>query len=264
MQFRLGTLVTAVTFIAGFCGGIHLFLLGPTLRKERAITAVKRLGGTVGYASPAKTPIPGTTIYTMYKPEFRPEPLVTGPPWAVRLFGERYFLSAPTTVEFLDPRNRSIKNGISVPPLTDADLVFLEDLPDLELLDLDHYGYISTPHGIQVGNGGCPAITDRAAEYIVQLKKLQFLNLNNSQFTDEGVLKLCQHLPRLRSVGLDGTKVSDASLDALAQLRELDVLCVRSTRVTSPGVHRFDARRPEVTFLQSVDAETNTMLNTHR
>jgi hypothetical protein len=237
MRFRLITLVALVTVAAAFCGTIYWSVIEPTFRRERAIAAIKELGGEVDYASPSMKPAPNIPM-PWFRHEYRKSPRVIGPDWAVRLLGERYFLSPVTRVEYL--RNTR--------PLTEEDFAILQDLPGLQMLDLTHFGKPAS-----LGNIGCPEITDAAIPHIIKLQNLQFLLLVNSKVTDEGVVTLCDNLPKLKWIQLSGTPITDVSLEALAELPDLKSLDVQETNVTLEGVRRFDRRHPYTAFTQSVD-----------
>jgi hypothetical protein len=233
MRYRLATLLAVVSAAAAFCAAVRWTWIEPTLRRERAIAAIERLGGQVGYASPAMTRMPASG---MYKREYREGPPVVGPAWAITCFGERYFVGPVTSVNYVHATR----------PVVDGDLRILNELQGIELLDMTHHAVIQTSHGVEGTNSGCPQITDAAVEHIVKLKDLQYLVASNSKISDEGAITLSRRLPKLKVIGLDETQITDASLEALAELNQLRFVCVRSTKITAAGVSRFRNRRPDV------------------
>lgn len=137
--------------------------------------------------------------------------------------------------------------------VSDADLVFLADLPELRHLVLTR-----------------TAITDEALPHIERLHRLEVLDLSETSISD-GIAPVVARLSRLHTLGLYGTRITDATLVAIAQLHVLQMLdlsanlqitdrgfleltvlsCLKAveihgTSVSDDAIKAFSDRRPDV------------------
>jgi hypothetical protein len=58
------------------------------------------------------------------------------------------------------------------------------------------------------GSRATLAVSNKDVDRLSQIVDLEMLFLDDTSITDSGVVKLVQHLPRLREIGLTGTIVS--------------------------------------------------------
>jgi hypothetical protein len=114
------------------------------------------------------------------------------------------------------------------PKVTDADLKYLADLPQIEVLKLD----------------SASKITDAGLKELVGLKRLKDLGLGGTQVTDAGLKYVIKH-KGLEKLNLNFTKVTDAGLKDLAGLAKLELLGVSFTSVTPEGVKKLQATLPK-------------------
>ena len=130
---------------------------------------------------------------------------------------------------------------------TDAELVILDDLPNLTTLHLDHAVNV-TPAGLT---------------HLRSLKRLEVLYLKQTPAGDAG-LAHADHLHNLKEIwievsgitdasmpwiasnrnlthlDLDGTQITDNSLPLLAKLEHLEVLALRGTPTTAQGLSQLN------------------------
>lgn len=83
------------------------------------------------------------------------------------------------------------------------------------------------------------------AQLVPRLPKLQSLDLAGTEITDQTVARLPQ-LPLLERVWLSGTSITDASVPALLSLDHLELLDVRGTAITAAGKAKLSAKIKEV------------------
>lgn len=103
-------------------------------------------------------------------------------------------------------------------PVTDASLVHLAELPDLNVLYARHTG-----------------ITGRGFQKLVPLRHLETLFLDGAAVDDEGLVAIGR-LPHLKVLWLTHTPVTDAGLAALSGTTTLQALYLDGTRVTDTGL----------------------------
>jgi len=77
------------------------------------------------------------------------------------------------------------------------------------------------------------------------------VHINNPAFPDEG-LALLRRLSALKAVHLFGPRFSDASLDYLAEIPDLQYVDLQDTAVTDDGIARLKVRRPDLTVMLQV------------
>lgn len=171
LRLSLRTLVVLVLVIGGSLGW-----LAYTARVQHdAVAAIQKLGGTVSYDWERKD---GRSV-----PNGKP----WAPRWLVDLIGIDYF-SHVTQVRLVHP-----------PELSDADMIHIAHLSQLEELDLHR-----------------SPVTDAQLNYLEGLTDLQSLILFHTAVGDAGMMHL-QRLTRLRTLSIENTKVTDAGAHALQQ-----------------------------------------------
>ena len=109
--------------------------------------------------------------------------------------------------------------------VTDAGLVHLKDLRELQFLSLDD-----------------TKVTDAGLVHVKDLQGLERLYLVNTQVTDAGLVHL-KNLKGLRWLALNETQVTDAGLAHVKDLKGLERLYLANTQVTDAGlVHLNDLK----------------------
>jgi hypothetical protein len=92
-----------------------------------------------------------------------------------------------------------------------------------------------------------PRIDDRSLACIAPLADLSRLSLAYNNIGDSGMEHVCR-LQHLVYLNIDGTDVSDASVDRLKGLSNLLELLVRDTRLTEIGIAELRAALPQLTI----------------
>ena len=80
------------------------------------------------------------------------------------------------------------------------------------------------------------------------LTKLRRLNLQSANVTDAGI-DVLKNMPELEELSLYRTKVSNAGLAKLSGLKNLRSVDLRYSRVTSSGVRELTSKLPKAEFL---------------
>jgi hypothetical protein len=153
-------------------------------RQKEALAAIEEAGGSVGYE--------------FYTPPSGGNP--RGPAWLRTPLGNDFFN---------DPVGASL--------IDDTEMERLKDLPQLQLLLLDH-----------------SRITDAGLASLAELSELQSLLLDKTPITDAGLEHLAG-LSQLQSLSLDNTRVTDVGLVHLARLSQLRTLWLKNIKVTDSG-----------------------------
>lgn len=79
---------------------------------------------------------------------------------------------------------------------------------------------------------------------------LEDLDLSSTKITNAGLASLCQlELPRLRTLSLEGTTVTDEGISHLDHFKNLEFMAVAHTKVTKDGIRKLKAKLPELTIL---------------
>lgn len=135
---------------------------------------------------------------------------------------------------------------------TDAVLVHLQWLPDLESLDLKETAvtdaglvHLQGLHRLEQLRISDNPITDAGLRHLKNLTSLQTLRLERTGVTDAGLAEL-EELTNLLFLWLDDTQVTDAGLLHLASLKKLRVVHLEGTQVTSEGISQLMRALPQV------------------
>jgi hypothetical protein len=159
MQFSIRTVLVLVTLI-----GVALSLwVVPAERQRRAVAAIEKLGGNVGYVEPAWSKALPVTLFRWLPP---------------------YYFDGIGSV-FLDGK----KN------VTDAGLAYLRGLTGLQQLYLSGESQVTDAGlvhlqgltGLQILSLGDTQLTDAGLAHLQGLTALHRLDLNNTQITDAGM-----------------------------------------------------------------------------
>ncbi|XP_037085036.1 C-Maf-inducing protein-like [Pollicipes pollicipes] len=94
------------------------------------------------------------------------------------------------------------------------------------------------------------SITSQSAEQLIKLPNLRCLNLWCTQFGDDGLLLITEHLPKLEVLNLCETYVTNKSLPSLAALKGLHTLNLNSTKLSA---ETWTALRIQLPELREVD-----------
>src|SRR5262245_33193261 len=132
-------------------------------------------------------------------------------------------------------------------PITDEGLVHLEGLRNLQELTVQcpkvsGAGLKRLTRLKELGVGGT-AFTDADLVHLEGLTRLERLDLGKTAITDAGLVHL-KPLINLDRLFLDNTKVTDAGLEHLHGLTRLRNLGLRGTKVTDKGVRALRAAIP--------------------
>ena len=124
----------------------------------------------------------------------------------------------------LDPQGRIVELDLRSSWISDSDLPAIAALPALESLDLS-----------------LTRITDRGLKPLKKALRLKRLNLRFAElFTDEG-MSMVRNLKQLRQIDLRGTKVTDTTLEYLAELPLLESVDVGFAQITDNGIDSLGA-----------------------
>ena len=189
-----------------------------------------------------------------------------GPEWIRRLCGEKYFrravkadlcgqhsdrLTPQTLVEFRYLRYVSATGDF----FTDKELALLKDLPDLEVLFLDHcqitnagLTHISELRQLKRLKLGGTQIREPNLQQLRHLKNLVMLELQGTQATDEQIRHLTQ-LDQLSSLDLSDTQITDAGLQSISELPNLKSLTLWGTKISDEALQAFKQARPKVNVI---------------
>lgn len=131
--------------------------------------------------------------------------------------------------------------------VTDAGLAYLQRVPQLDYLVLNHCPRISLSdvsglrHVKALSLRDTPAISEGALKLLEKLPNLSQLDIGeNRQFTDRALTHIAT-LKKLTLLALDSTDISDAGLKHLAPLDGLYTLNLASTAITDAGLKHLSA-----------------------
>lgn len=198
LQYRLRTLLIFTTVVA-----IWLGLWSNSARRQRdAVAALRKAGATVEYD---------------FERSRNGKPR-SWPAWLVGIVG----VDSLANVTFVSGWGFF---------LTDADLVHIRKLTDVQMLNL-----------------GNTQVTDAGLVNVKGLTDLESLSLDSAQITDTGLIQL-QNLTKLRFLRLRNTKITDAGLVHLRSLIALQWLDLGDTKVTDAGVAQLQRSLPNCRIL---------------
>lgn len=139
--------------------------------------------------------------------------------------------------------------GDKTPPNRVSALAELKALPRLGILikdaktteaDLQKLATIGFPLvDALVLNG--PDLTDKAADYLLQLEGLEFLTLRNTRLTDAGARRILEKNSRLRGLDLTGAQITDKIVPDLLRVQGLINLGLEGTGLTDIGFKKLVA-----------------------
>jgi hypothetical protein len=218
MRYRLRTLLIVVGALCVWLG----LRVNDVRRQRAAIAAIEQLGGTVYFHDQVSFDSRGRRI-------IRPHAESLYPRWW-RLVEERVFSPKIAGVKLRDTT------------ATDGDLELLKCLPHVRHLELGNTGI--SDHGLivvgrlreleslsllgtSIGDGGIERLTHL---------RLKQLFLNRTGITDEGVRHL-SHMTTLQTLVLDETQITDAALEGVGKLVNLEEwLGLNQTQVSDAGL----------------------------
>ncbi|NQU24115.1 MAG: hypothetical protein HQ567_22765 [Candidatus Nealsonbacteria bacterium] len=249
-QYSVRGLFVLMTLVAIACSW-YTVEMQKAMKRRATIAEIYELGGCVWYYD------------ARYPDTFEPPRWYS---WLRKLHGEEHLGNA-RSVNFVGPK------------ITDAGLVQLENLTDLEALNLwstqiTDAGLVHLKgmaklerlilgQGTQITDVGleylkgltnlkvlwvCDAdITDAGLVHLKGLTNLESLVLTNTQITEVGLEHL-KGLKNLKELGLQRTRVMDAGMEHLKGLTNLETLNVRNTLVTEKGVENLQQASPNCTI----------------
>ncbi|XP_054164446.1 C-Maf-inducing protein-like [Oppia nitens] len=93
-------------------------------------------------------------------------------------------------------------------------------------------------------------VTSACAEQLIKLPSLRYLNLWSTQFGDNGLQLISEHLQKLQVLNLCETPVTDKGLKYLTAMKNLRKLNLNSTRLSTQTFERLKQKLPA---LQEID-----------
>jgi len=167
------------------------------------------------------------------------------------------YLKGLTSLERLILGNIRRESGIS--PITDAGLVHLSTLTELKQLGLyrtcitddglKHLSGLTNIEGLSL-NG--TKITGEGFAYLNKLTPLRALELSDVALTGAGLANLKPWLETFENLIIDGTKISDADLIHLADLKAIKYINLGNTSITDAGlVHIAKLQSLEYVYLNN-------------
>ena len=78
-------------------------------------------------------------------------------------------------------------------------------------------------------------LTDAAIPFIINMKSLQFLNLPQADFTDDGILALSAH-PNIELLRIGGKRLSNKSLESIATMSSMSFLHLIAVPIDDQGL----------------------------
>jgi hypothetical protein len=132
---------------------------------------------------------------------------------------ERYESRLPKSI------GRLIVLGLEGPAITEREAALIHGLPDLEFLML--------------------ANARVSGRTLSGLPKLDYLRLYGSDVDDESLKVIVQQVPSVTRIDVWNTKVGDAGVAALTQLRRIEDLQLGGTQITDQGLAAL-SRHPEI------------------
>jgi hypothetical protein len=166
----------------------------------------------------------------------------SGPVWLRNLLGDDFFNSVVAVESYEDKPLRFITrfphlryvNFSCGVDVTDAGMANLKDVPELRKLSF---------------GGFQERVTNRGLAYLRFLPKLQQLRLRGAPITDAD-LQYIEGMTELEELAIDGG-ITDAGLTHLHGMKRLKLLDVRHTRVTRQGAAAMQGILPNCKIMQA-------------
>lgn len=171
----------------------------------------------------------------------------------IERLGGRSSQFATDTAIYLLYETSLFKAEIHSPNVDNRSLSVFQKMHDVRFVDLS--GTRITTKGVRQLAASCKDVTNLnvsntlvgadVGQEVVSFPWLWGLYLNDTHVTDKTAQNLST-MTRLRVLSLAGTQMGDEGLLALAQLPELQWLCIDATNVTDAGRAEFQRQRPDV------------------
>ncbi|TWU06314.1 M56 family metallopeptidase [Stieleria varia] len=136
--------------------------------------------------------------------------------------------------------------------VSDADLVHLSGLSELEILTLQHLNvsdaglsHLQRLTNVETLYLKRTRITDGGLVNLAGMTNLETLDLSGTQVTAAGLAHLAK-LPKLQTLDLQQTKIDDAALNLLSEFPRLQFLDVRDTKTTQTAITALREARPKM------------------
>lgn len=222
-----------VLIVAVLATGLWMGCLVNKARRQReAVAAVKKYGGWVhsDWQSVNGKVTKGT------------QP--NAPNWLKKLLGDEYFQEIAQVSLVYDVSNGKrydIKNDLPADDVLSS-LVGMANLKVLLLQGkqatdqgLKHLGQLISLEELVIWDAS--QVTDIGIGHLESLRNLRYIHIGNSKMSDRGLASLAK-LPKLESVALQGNSFTDAGLALLKDSTNLKSLCVGlgTTRITDAGM----------------------------
>jgi Leucine-rich repeat (LRR) protein len=157
------------------------------------------------------------------------------------------------SIGFSEPfRNNEVNAGV-----TDAGLVHLRGLAQLEYLDLEYTAI--TDAGLANIKGatqleglvlGHTQVTDAGLVHLRNMTRLKLLFFDGTAVTDAGMPVIIQEFPQLENLRVGETQITDAGLKDLQRLTRLTLLNLSGTQITNDSLlHLRELPQLEIVWL---------------
>jgi len=157
--------------------------------------------------------------------------------WLRKLYGDEYLGNA-------------VVGSLTGTQITDAELVHLKDLTNLEYLNLQDTqitdaGLVNLKEltGLEELWLKGTQITDAGLVHLKGLTSLEYLELRGTQITDAGLVDL-KGFTNLKYLDLHGTRITDAGLVHLKGLTNLEYLNLQGTQASEEVVEKLQQTLP--------------------
>lgn len=151
------------------------------------------------------------------------------------------------------------RNKARQKPISDQDLIGLNNLPNLRLLaisDTSIDGSLFAQPGFMklksLHLADCP-LSEFGMSKINSLRSLEVLEISGSQVT-ANCMKLLSPSPHLKELYLQNTVLNDSNVEQLASLKQLKVLDISQTYISADGLFTLSKRLPDCKLLPNPKA----------
>ena len=149
---------------------------------------------------------------------------------------------------------------IYLPIVSDNEIILLTTLGNLTQLDIQNASItyrsveaISKMKNIEVLNlSRNKGIKDNDFK-ILSKSKITSLFINDSSITDEGIKNICEALPMLENIEIASTSVTDKGANYFLQMRKLDSLDIRHTKISKEMITKLSEKVRMLTTRDPVD-----------